>query len=148
MKTSGKQIKYNEWLSADELHNNSQTWLSKLRFAQGEQTFLNNLIKDYTLDLLDSKIFPEVKPSINSLQKMQHELAVLLKKIILHEKQLQIMVDDVDQLKMENAYLDTHVELTTDVNVYFKEYEGVKTKIFNIISSVIKKRKRKRLLSH
>ena len=71
----------------------------------------------------------------------------LFKKVQLHENQLQIMVDDVDQNKMENAYLDTHSELAKEVEGYFARYRESKTKIFDIVSKVIKRKKQKRLLS-
>lgn len=147
MNAKNKIKSYVEWLSAEELHYNSQNWMSKLSFAKDEQRFLQNLVKDYTLDLLDSKIFNDVQFAVNELKEAQDEIIELFKKIELHKNQLQIMVDDVDQLKMEEAYVDTHMSLTIEVNNYFKKYETIKTKIFDIISSVMKKRKRKRLLN-
>jgi hypothetical protein len=146
MKSSEKIKSYVEWLSAEELHYDSQNWISKLNFAKDEQRFLQNLIKDYTLDLLDAKVFNEVKPAISDLKELENEHEQLHKKVKLHENQLQIMVDDVDQLKMEEAYVKTHMNLTIEVNNYFEKYQSVKTAIFNIISSVMKNRKQKKLL--
>lgn len=146
MKSSEKIKSYVEWLSAEELHYDSQNWMSKLNFAKDEQRFLQNLIKDYTLDLLDAKVFNKVKPAISDLKELENEHEQLHKKVKLHENQLQIMVDDVDQLKMEEAYVKTHMNLTIEVNNYFEKYQSVKTAIFNIISSVMKNRKQKRLL--
>lgn len=139
-------MNYVEWFTAEELRNSSQNWLSRLNFVKDEQLFLNNLIKDYTLDLLDSKIFPEIKPAINSLREIEYEVKGLQKKIGLHANQLQIMVDDVDQLKMENAYLKTHADLREEISAYFEKYQSTKAKIFGTISSVMKKKKQNRLL--
>ena len=146
MKQKTRKKTYVEWLSAEDLHNNSMSWLSKLRFSKDEQRFLDNLIKDYTLDLLDSKVFNEVKPTVNSLKDIEDEVEELLKKVELHENQLQIMVDNIDQLKMEDAYIATHFELSVEVQAYDKKYEAIKAEIFRIISSVMKKRKQDRLL--
>ena len=159
MKQKTRKKTYVEWLSAEDLHNNSMSWLSKLRFSKDEQRFLDNLIKDYTLDLLDSKVFNEVKPTVNSLKDIEEEeealeemetiedeVEELLKKVELHENQLQIMVDNIDQLKMEDAYIATHFELSVEVQAYDKKYEAIKAEIFRIISSVMKKRKQDRLL--
>lgn len=140
-------MSYVAWLSAEELHYNSKNWLSKLRFAKDEQRFLDNLIKDYTLDLIDSTIFSKVKPIITSLGKIEEEFQPLLKRVNLHERQLQIMVDDVDQFKMEEAYVQTHMDLTVEVNSYFEKYQAIKAKVFDMIGSIIKKRKRKKLLN-
>ena len=146
MNSKDKIKSYVEWLSAEELHYDSQDWMSKLSFAKDEQRFLQNLVKDYTLDLLDSKIFNEVKPAISDLKEVENNHDPLFQKVKLHENQLQIMVDEVDQLKMEEAYVKTHMDLTIEVNNYFEKYQSVKTKIFDIITKVMKSRKQKRLL--
>lgn len=146
MNSKDKIKSYVEWLSAEELHYDSQDWMSKLSFAKDEQRFLQNLVKDYTLDLLDSKIFNEVKPAISDLKEVENNHSLLFQKVKLHENQLQIMVDEVDQLKMEEAYVKTHMDLTIEVNNYFEKYQSVKTKIFEIITKVMKSRKQKRLL--
>ncbi len=136
-----------EWLSAEELHNDSRNWRSHLEFTRDEQLFLNDLIGSHVLDLVDSEAFKKARPLITSLEKMEKDWNNLFKKVQLHENQLQIMVDDVDQLKMEEAYLTTHMELTNEVETYFETYRSVKTKIFKLISSLLKKRKQKRLLN-
>ncbi|BFP41267.1 hypothetical protein FGF1_21120 [Flavobacteriaceae bacterium GF1] len=142
-----KLKKYMEWLSAEELHNDSRNWRSHLEFTRDEQLFLNDLIGSHVLDLVDSEAFKKARPLITSLEKMEKDWNNLFKKVQLHENQLQIMVDDVDQLKMEEAYLTTHMELTNEVETYFETYRSVKTKIFKLISSLLKKRKQKRLLN-
>ena len=146
MKSKDRIKTYVEWLSAEELHYNSQNWVSKLSFAKDEQRFLQNLVKDFTLDLLDAKVFDEIQTVVGNLKDVQNEFSKLFKKIELHKNQLQIMVDDVDQLKMEEAYVKTHMSLTIEVNNYFEKYQSVKAKVFDIVSSVMKKRKQKRLL--
>ena len=139
--------KYMEWLSAEELHNDSRNWRSHLEFTKDEQLFLNDLIGSHVLDLVDSEAFKKASPLLTSLEKMEKDWNNVFKRVQLHENQLQIMVDDVDQLKMEEAYLTTHMELTNEVETYFETYRSVKTKIFRLISSLLKKRKQKRLLN-
>ncbi|PWL37663.1 hypothetical protein DKG77_15300 [Flagellimonas aquimarina] len=147
MENNTKKRAYTEWLSADEMHEESKKWSSELKFAKDEQKFLNSMIKDYTLDLIDVKIFDEVKRVIDSLSKAEKNLIKIFKKVQLHENQLHIMVDEVDQIKMENAYVETHTELDKEVQNYFAGYRTSKTKIFKIISNIMKKKKQKRLLS-
>lgn len=48
---------------------------------------------------------------------------------------------------MEEAYLDTHNDLGKEIEDYFVKYRDSKTKIFNIVSNVIKRKKQKRLLN-
>lgn len=147
MKSKTQKGTFREWFSAEELHEESKKWCSELKFARDEQKFLNHMIKDYTLDILDSDMFNTIQPVVASLEKSESELVNIFKKVQLHENQLQIMVDDVDQNKMENAYLDTHSELAKEVEGYFREYRDSKTKIFDIVSKVIKRKKQKRLLN-
>ncbi len=146
MKSKNGTKRYVEWLSAEELHGQSQNWISILNFSKDEQKFLDNLITNFTLDLLDSKVFNKVQKAIIELRDVENEFTQLFKKVKLHGSQLQIMVDDVDQLKMEEAYLVTHKNLTIEIHKYLAKYQSVKTKIFNIVSSVIRKKKKKRLL--
>ena len=138
---------YIEWLSGEELHQESLSWNSELKFARDEQRFLNDLIKENTIDLVDAKIFDRVKPVVSSLDKSEKRLKPLLQKVQLHENQLRIMVDEVDQLKMERAYLETHAGLADELANYFREYKNTKSEIFKIISNIMKKRRQKRLLT-
>lgn len=147
MKSKKPKTTFREWFSAEELHEESKKWCSELKFAKDEQKFLNHLIKDYTLDILDSDMFNTIQPIVESLEKSGSEWIKIFKKIQLHENQLQIMVDDIDQNKMENAYLDTHSELAKEVESYFSRFRDSKTKIFDIVSEIIKRKKQKRLLN-
>ncbi|WP_437395831.1 hypothetical protein [Flagellimonas lutimaris] len=147
METKSNKRKFREWFSADELHEESKKWFSELKFAKDEQKFLNSMVKDYTLDIIDSDMFQTIQPVVESLSKSEKDLVDLFKKVQLHENQLQIMVDEVNQEKMEEAYLDTHNDLAMEVQDYFEKYRDSKTKIFDIVSNVIKRKKQKRLLN-
>ncbi|MBO0330261.1 hypothetical protein [[Muricauda] lutisoli] len=147
METKSSKRKFREWFSAEELHEESKKWFSELKFAKDEQKFLNNMVKDYTLDIIDSDMFKTVQPIVESLNKSEKDLVDLFKKVQLHENQLQIMVDEVNQEKMEAAYLDTHNDLAMEVQDYFENYRDSKSKIFDIVSNVIKRKKQKRLLN-
>ena len=147
METKSNKRKFREWFSADELHEESKKWFSELKFAKDEQKFLNSMVKDYTLDIIDSDMFQTIQPVVESLNKSEKELVDLFKKVQLHGNQLEIMVDEVNQEKMEEAYLDTHNDLAMEVQDYFEKYRDSKIKIFDIVSNVIKRKKQKRLLN-
>ncbi|WP_127136872.1 hypothetical protein [Flagellimonas oceanensis] len=147
METKSSKRKFREWFSADELHEESKKWSSELKFARDEQKFLNHMVKDYTLDIIDSDMFKDVQPVVDALNTLEKDLVDLFKKVQLHENQLQIMVDEIDQEKMEEAYLDTHSDLGKEVEDYFVKYRDAKTKMFGMISNVIKRKKQKRLLN-
>lgn len=142
-----KTHNYIEWLRPEEMHQASILWFSELKFIKDEQLFLNNLIKSFTIQLIDSDIFQESKKVIDQLQKIEKDIIPLLKKVQTHENQLQIMVDDIDQPKMEKAYVETHKELQISMNGYAQDYREIKQRLFGLVSTVMKKDKQKRLLN-
>jgi len=147
METKKKKHRYIEWLSAEEMHDESKKWMSELKFVKDEQLFLNDLVKSYTLQLVDSNIFNESQKIIKGISKAEKDVLALMKKIQAHENLLEIMVNDVDELKMEKAYLETHWELANKMEHYIVRYRNLKAGLFKVITSVMKKDKQKRLLN-
>lgn len=146
MEKSEKQYRYAEWLSADEMHRESLDWLSELHFCADEQTFLNGLVKSYTLQLTDKSIFAKSKKLVTELLDHEKELVKLLELVQAHERLLQIMIDDIDQIKMEKAYVETHIDLTKDIHRYLVGYRDLKKKMFSLLSGIMRSQKQKRLL--
>ncbi|WP_411030516.1 hypothetical protein [Spongiimicrobium sp. 3-5] len=141
-----KRYKYLEWLNAQEMHDACTLWLSQLKFARDEQRFLNNLIKSHTLQLIDASVLEQSKETVDALLRKEKELVSLMKQVQLHGNQTVIMVDEVDQLKMEKAHIETHKDLTYLMERYMAQYNHLKEKIFKLVSHVMKKEKQKRLL--
>jgi len=146
-KSSKRKYRYFEWLGAEEMHEHSLQWLSELKFIRDEQMFLNNLVTSYTVELTDIGIFEESKNVVDQLQKAEIDVVPLFKKVQKHENQLEIMVDDVDQPKMEKAYIETHKQLLSSINDYSLRYRAIKEKLFKLVSKTMKKSKQKRLLN-
>lgn len=142
-----KKYTYIEWLNAEEMHEGSMRWFSELKFIRDEQFFLNNLVQSFTLQLIDSNIYKDSKKIIEGLKYAEKDIVSLFKKVQAHENQLEIMVDDVDQLKMEKAYLETHKELQIAMNDYTQQYREIKEQLFKLLTSIMKKGKQKRLLN-
>jgi hypothetical protein len=147
MKTKENTHRYIEWIDPEEMHRTSLLWLSELRFMKDEQLFLNNLIKHYTVQLVDSKIFGKSKVIVTALIDLEKQTISLMKKVQAHENELEIMIDDIDQIELEKAYRDTHRVLTRSMDYYKAEYREIKSELFNLVSSVLKKEKQKRLLN-
>ena len=147
MKIKENTHRYIEWIDPEEMHRTSLLWLSELRFMKDEQLFLNNLIKHYTVQLVDSKIFGKSKVIVIALTALEKQVIALMKKVQAHENKLEIMIDDVDQIELEKAYRDTHRDLTSGMDHYKEDYMEIKTKLFDLVSSVLKKEKQKRLLN-
>ncbi|MGB5418446.1 hypothetical protein [Algibacter sp.] len=147
MKTKqGKVKKYDAWLSAETMHSSSVKWLSELRFVKDEQLFFDDLIKSYTLQLIDSKHFSDSKKVVNQLSASQKETDALIKVVMAHEKGLEIMVDGLNQIKEENEYKDEHGKLIITISNFLNKYRALKSTLFALIKSIIKEGKQKRLL--
>ncbi|WP_298493577.1 hypothetical protein [uncultured Algibacter sp.] len=147
MKTKQFKVKkYEAWLSTEIMHSSSIKWLSELKFAKDEQLFFDDLIKSYTLQLIDSKHFAESKKIVSQLVAQQKETDELISKVLDHEKGLNIMVDGINQIKEENAYKDEHGKLIIVMSEFSKKYKVLKSQLFTLIKSIIKEGKQKRLL--
>ena len=142
-----KKYRFIEWLSAEEMHEASKNWMSELKFVKDEQLFLNDLVKSYTLRLIDGKMFDKSQKIIKEISTAEREAVVLMKQVQSHENLLEIMVNDIDELKMEKAYLETHWELTDKIERYMIHYRNLKSTLFKVISKLMKKDKQKRLLN-
>ncbi len=142
-----KTHRYIEWISPEDMHGETIQWLSELKFVNDEQLFLNSLVKHYTSQLADTKYYQESKEIVGLILDAENELKILMKKIQVHENQLEIMVDDIDQPKMEQAYKETHKELMTTMATYLENYKSLKKRLFGLISKVMRSEKQKRLLN-
>jgi len=146
MKATYTNIKYVEWLSAEIMHKNSIEWLSDLEFMKDEQLFFDDLIKSYTLQLIDSKHFKESKRIIDTLSKLQTKTDLLIESVKTHKNDLKIMVDGIDQPKEEEGYKNEHRGLIVEINNFIKDYRILKTELFSLIKNIKKAEKQKRLI--
>jgi hypothetical protein len=147
MKTIIPNIKYIESKSADELHIESLNWISELKFIKDEQHFLDELLKSYTLQLIENQEFSKNKEIIGDLSKLRKMGEKLLKKLINHENEILILVDGIDQIKEEKHYRFLHSTYLLEVTNYFNEYKAIKRDIFGAVKQIMKHEKQKRLLN-
>lgn len=146
MKTKQVKPKYVAWLSTETIHNDSIKWLSELRFLKDEQLFFDDLVKSYTLQLIDAKHFTQSKKIIDQLNTLQKETNTLINEVISHEKGLKIMIDGINQLEEENTYKKEHGKLIITVFNFLKKYKLLKTELFSLVKGIIKRNKQKHLL--
>ncbi|MDX1314041.1 MAG: hypothetical protein R3356_00950 [Eudoraea sp.] len=139
--------RYIEWISPEEMHRSTLSWISELKFVKDEQLFLNSLVNSFTAELIKHEIYDKSKELVGAILDAENEIKGLLKRVQIHENQLEIMIDDVDQPKMEKAYRDTHIELVRNMDTYLAGYRSLKMQLFNLLSGIIKKEKQSRLLN-
>jgi len=141
-----KNLKYIKWLSAEDMHDASKQWISELTFIIDEHLFFEDLIKKYTLQLLDKSLFVDIKITKGALQESKKRCKTLLLAVKTHENDLEIIVDGIDQAEEEKAYKDNHRVLVNIMSPFFVDYQKLKTELFSIIKKVLKKQKQQRLL--
>ncbi|AUC81133.1 hypothetical protein [Lacinutrix sp. Bg11-31] len=146
MNTNNTDSKYIEWISAEEMHEVTKQWLSDLKFIADEQKFFQDLIKNYTIQLVDKSVFADTKVTIDALEKSKNKTKNLLAAIKRHGNDLEILVDGIDQLKEEKTYKKKHREFISLMSAFFIEYQTLKTQLFLIVKKALKKENQQRLL--
>ncbi|MDH3699065.1 MAG: hypothetical protein OER83_02200 [Flavobacteriaceae bacterium] len=97
--------------------------------------------------LADTRLYKRSKEIIHDLLKKEEEITLLHQHVVKHESQLDIMIDEVDQPKMEQAYRDEHHDLIKQMETYEASYQKTKKLLFALISEIIKKEKQHHLLN-
>lgn len=138
--------KYVEWLSADTMHNNSIEWMSDLKFIKDEQLFFVDLIRSFTIQLIDSKHYKKIKIIIDKLSKLQKKTDSLISSVKIHKNDLKILVDGIDQPKEEEDYKNKHRNLIIEISDFVKEFKLLKTELFSLIKNIKKEEKQKHLI--
>jgi hypothetical protein len=147
METTGRDYKYIEWKSSEEMHFSSLQWISELNFIKDEHLFFEDMLKEYTLPIIESHLFNKVKDLIDRLIGSKDKADSLLKRITEHRNGLQIMVDGINQIEEEKKYKEDHRSLLKEVMQFSNEYNAMKKEIFETVSQALKQQKHKRLLS-
>ena len=146
METIQTQANYVEWLSAGQMHEASKEWLSELRFIKDEHLFFEDLIKSYTLQLISPEKFSNNKEIIDALNRSQKKNNFFIEAVKIHENELKIMVDGINQLREEEAYKKEHRGLIIEISEFKKNYISLKMQLFDILKTIKKEEKQRRLL--
>jgi GTP-binding protein EngB required for normal cell division len=146
MKTKQINTNFVKWLSAEEMHNDSKDWLLELKFLNDEYLFFEDLIKWNTLQLIDFQSYSKSKEIIENFSASKNTNDELIKLIQKHENNLQVVVDDVDDLK-EEAYKKEHKTLLILLKNHVLEHRALKLHLFDILKKIKKTEKQKRLIA-
>lgn len=141
-----KNFRYIEWKSPEEMHFSAQQWSSSLAFIKDEHLFFEDMLREYTLPIIESNLVTEVNSLIDRLQKSKNEMEALTKKVNQHQNGLDILVDGKDQPEEEKKYKEEHRQIMKEMNGFSDSYKELKKDIFEKISGALKKQKQKRLL--
>ena len=146
MEINRSNIKYIEWRSTEDLHEDIRNSISELRFIKDEQLFLEELIKGHTLQLISGTNYEESKEVILMLSNHSKKLQPLLTRLKKHSNNLQILLDEEDVPNEMEDYKEVHYKLMFDVINYYSKFKKIKQKIFLLIKKLMKKGRQKLLL--
>lgn len=141
-----KNFRYIEWKSPEEMHYSAQQWSSSLAFNEDEHLFFEDMLREYTLPIIESNLTGEVKALIDRLTESKKKMKELAERVSSHKNGLDILLDGVDQPEEEKKYKEEHRTLLKDLNSYWESYLQLKKDIFTKVSGALKKQKQKRLL--
>ncbi|MGY5851031.1 hypothetical protein [Salegentibacter sp. F14] len=141
-----KNFRYIEWKSPEEMHYSAQQWSSNLAFNEDEHLFFEDMLREYTLPIIESNLTGEVKVLIDQLTESKKKMKELAERVSSHKNGLDILLDGVDQPEEEKKYKEEHRVLLKDLNGYWESYSQLKKDIFAKVSGALKKQKQKRLL--
>lgn len=128
------------------MHETSKEWLSELNFIKDEHLFFEDLVTQFTSQLLAFDNFSNNKEIVDAINRSQKRNNTLIEAIKIHENELQVMVDGIDQLEEEKAYTKEHSDLIIATTDFLKEYRTLKTQLFDIIKNIKKEDKNRHLL--
>lgn len=146
MKSDNQNFRYIEWKSAEEMHYSSLQWDSEIRFIKDEHKFLEDMLREYTLPIIESNLLDKTKELILRLSESEKKQALILKEINKHTNALEIMVDGIDQPGEEKKYRIEHRDFLKEITSFTRDYRYLKKEIFGLISEILKQQKQKRLL--
>ena len=148
METLTTAKKYIEWISAEDMHLDSKRWLSELHFLKDEHLFFEQLISSLSVELMVLGEFSNDKELIDAISRSCRNTEHLIQLVQLHERELTIMVDGINQLKEEKEYRENHRKLWMEIDDFLAEYRMLKTQLFNIIKTLKKEEKLRILIEN
>lgn len=146
MDTQNNHTNYLEWKDAEESHAQCLNWISEISFIKDEHKFFEDILKEYTLPVLESNLLEKARALVLQLTQMEQQENILSQRLTAHRNDLKILVDDIDQIKEENRFRDEHLKLEEDILNFKERNRLLKKEMFETISSALKKSKKNRFL--
>lgn len=147
MENKAHNYRYIEWKAPDEMHFSSLQWKSELNFIKDEHRFFEDMLKEYTMPIIESQLFSKVKLLIEQLSLSQKDLRILESRVNDHINRLRRLLEEVDEPKGGRVYRQEHKSILNDVTHYSRQYKRLKKEIFEAVSKALKQQKQKRLLA-
>ncbi|TRZ41260.1 hypothetical protein [Robertkochia solimangrovi] len=139
--------RYMEWKSADEMHEDSKSWLSELEFMITEQHFLDDLFGNYFIKLSSEKYLEKGRDLVERLEMSKNGVKSMIRDVQKHNNELEILLDGVDQPYEEKEVKADHLLIRERMHELSHGFKELKSDFFILIGNIMVAEKRKRLLS-
>ena len=146
MKVNPSSVTYIAWRDPIGLHEDTLKCLSELRFVKDELKFLNDLVGGYTLELISEKHYEESRILVVQISKLKKELKPMIKELQRHYNELETLVDEVDIPDEDDEYKAVHYKLMFAAVAFLSKFKKLKRKIFRLIKTILKDKKKRKLL--
>ena len=132
--------------SIERLHTKTQQWISKIEFIKIEQNFLKELLAEHIIGLCNSDNYAQAKLLLTGITYETKLGNKLMESIKEHKINLALLLENI-QLKKENTYRDHQKLLKIEVYNYIENFKYIKEQVFELVLSIMKNEKEKKLLS-
>jgi hypothetical protein len=143
-----KTKKSKDWVGRvkdiDELHHDSQNWLSEIEFIKDEMKFLTNLLSSHYIDLMDTGRQTNIKEFVKEISVEKKTGKALYTLIHDHEKVMSDLINAKSVTTNKN-YLDTHRKFEQEMIVFLRRYKKLKKGVFKMLELTMKKKHQKNL---
>ncbi|WP_299605977.1 hypothetical protein [uncultured Aquimarina sp.] len=124
-----------------DFHFEMLTWKSSLQFIEGEVQFINQLLNSYVFEPNTPNLFERLQEFKTQIKTVQTELENIYLEISKQESELGGMME-CDTMSCDIFYSDKHYSLKEKFDLFYKNYQFFKTKVFSYAGGVLKKKKK------
>lgn len=141
-----KKESSNVEISILRLHTKAQQWISEIEFVKIEQNFLKELLTEHIFGLCTTDNYAQVKLLLNGIAHETELGNKLIESIKEHKINLALLLENI-HLKKEDTFRNNHKLLKMEVSNYIENFKYIKEQVFELVLSIMKKEKEKKLLS-
>ncbi len=134
------------WKEVQEMHENAQLWLNELRFIAYEHHFMEELLSGFFLKLSSKEHFSDASQLVKNLSDNKYANTSIFEKVQSHNNELYILMDDKHQPYEEKEIKAQHKSLKEEIEKHFHSFKETKSRLFDIVSKIMKEAKQKFLL--
>lgn len=124
----------------EDLHLETQGWKSHLQFVGDEMYFIEKLLNSYSFEPWTANLFEWMEQCKHGFVQTKKERDSLKKQIIRHGNHLGGIFECAPET-CDNSFYERHHQLQHRVSAFLADYLALKTKIYDYVGSVMKRKK-------